>query len=109
VTEPTGEPGEPEDSDQPVEVEQRFEIVTPDSQVAGVHADLVGVWHTPDSFVFDFSVVSAPATVRMEAGRRVVTQPAQVVSRVRMPPGQIFEVMRALEQQLSNWERETGR
>jgi Protein of unknown function (DUF3467) len=102
----------PDGSEEPgdgVEIEQRFEIVTPDAQVAGVHADLVGVWHTPDSFVFDFSVVSAPASVRVEGGRRVVTQPAQVVSRVRMPPGQIFEVMRALEQQLSSWERENGR
>lgn len=92
-----------------VPVEQRFEIMTPDEQVAGVHADLVGVWHTQDSFVLDFSVVSAPPNVRVEGGRRIVTQPAQVVSRVRLPPGQIFEVMRALEQQLSGWEREHDR
>jgi hypothetical protein len=105
VTQPPEQPDEP---GQPIEVEQRFEIVTPDDQIAGVHADLVGVWHTPESFVFDFSVVSQPASVRVEGGRRVVTQPAQVVSRVRMPPGQIFEVMRALEQQLSSWERENG-
>jgi hypothetical protein len=104
----TNSPDEPDDANPPVEVEQRFEIVTPDAQIAGVHADLVGVWHTPDSFVFDFSVVSSPASVHVEGGRRVVTQPAQVVSRVRMPPSQIFEVMRALEQQLSNWERENG-
>jgi hypothetical protein len=104
----TNSPDEPDETNPPVEMEQRFEIITPDAQIAGVHADLVGVWHTPDSFVFDFSVVSAPASVHVEGDRRVVTQPAQVVSRVRMPPSQIFEVMRALEQQLSNWERENG-
>ncbi len=31
---------------------------------------------------------------------------AQVVARVRIPPSQVFEVMKVLEQQLSAWERE---
>jgi hypothetical protein len=32
----------------------------------------------------------------------------QVVSRVRIPPSQVFEIMKALEQQLSQWEARTG-
>jgi hypothetical protein len=34
---------------------------------------------------------------------------AQVVARVRVPPSQVFEIMKALERQLTAWETETGR
>ncbi len=87
----------------------RVEIVTPPTQVAGVAADLVGVWHTAESFVLDFSAFADPARVQVEEGVDVLVQRAQVVARVRIPPSQVFEIMKALEQQLSAWERETGR
>jgi hypothetical protein len=35
-----------------------------------------------------------------------VIRDATVVSRVRIPPSQVFELMKALEQQLSAWEKE---
>ena len=35
--------------------------------------------------------------------------PARVVSRVRIPPEQVFELAKALTQQLEFWEQETGR
>ncbi len=81
----------------------------PDALVAGVHADLVGVWHTPESFVLDFSALGEPPRLLQDAGRDVVLQRAQVVARVRIAPGQVFEIMKALEQQLTAWEQETGR
>jgi hypothetical protein len=87
----------------------RVEIVTPESQVAGVAADLVGVWHTAESFVLDFSAFADPARVESHEGVDVLVQRAQVVARVRIPPSQVFEIMRALEQQLTVWEQETGR
>ena len=87
----------------------RVEIVTPDNQVAGVAADLVGVWHTAESFVLDFSAFADPARLEQEDGVEVLVQRAQVVARVRIPPSQVFEIMKALEQQLTAWEHETGR
>jgi Protein of unknown function (DUF3467) len=87
----------------------RVDIVTPETQIAGVPADLVGVWHTAESFVLDFSAFADPARVQVEDGVDVIVQRARVVSRVRIPPSQVFEIMKALEQQLSAWERETGR
>jgi hypothetical protein len=87
----------------------RVEFATPDHQVAGSAADLVGVWHTADSFVLDFSAFTDPARVAVEDGVEVLVQRAQVVARVRIPPSQVFEIMKALEQQLSAWEAETGR
>ena len=83
--------------------------MTPSAQVAGVAADLVGVWHTAESFILDFSAFADPARVEVEDGVDVLVQRAQVVARVRIPPSQVFEVMKALEQQLTAWERETGR
>lgn len=80
----------------------------PESQIAGVHADLVGVWHTPDSFVMDFSALAEPPQLHQESRQDIVMQHAQIVARVRIPPSQVFEIMKALEQQLSAWERETG-
>jgi len=50
-------------------------------------------------------VVPARCAVRM-AGTIV---PARVVSRVRIPPEQVFELAKALTQQLEFWEQETGR
>ena len=95
-----GTPGEPE---------HRVEISMPESKLPGVYADLVGVWHTPETFVLDFSSYTEPPQLRPGDGGDVVVQPAHVVVRVRVPPGQVFEIMKALERQLSAWERETGR
>ena len=39
----------------------------------------------------------------------VATVSARVVARVRIPPEQVFEIARALTQQLDQWEKETGR
>jgi len=93
----------------PEAIRHRVDIMTPPDQVAGVAADLVGVWHTAESFVLDFSAFADPARLQTEDGVDVLVQRAQVVARVRIPPSQVFEIMRALEQQLTAWEHETGR
>ncbi|WP_166845141.1 DUF3467 domain-containing protein [Isoptericola sp. BMS4] len=88
----------------------KFQIDVPQDQEAGVPADFASLWHTSTSFVIDFVAATKPAQVTTDesgAQRRVV--PGQVVSRVRIPPQQVFELARALTQQLDAWERETGR
>jgi len=79
----------------------RVEISMPEGRCQVFPADLVGVWHTADTFVLDFSAFIDPPQLIEEDGVEMVQQRAQVVSRVRIPPGQVFEVMKALEQQLS--------
>lgn len=81
---------------------------TPDVE-AGVYADFVSVWHQPHLFVLDFSVHTNPPQVVEVDGQRVVNVPARMVARVRIRPEQIWEIMKALEQQLSRWEQEQGR
>ena len=91
--------------------EQRFEIEVSGDVEAGVHADFASIWHTPDTFVLDFASLRRPPYRADDAdtGHQVAIMPVRVVARVKIPPGQVFELMKALEAQLSAWEQETGR
>jgi hypothetical protein len=86
-------------------VEPRIQIKLPDKIQAGVYADFVRAWHTNDAFVLDFAALMEPP--RHESSSVVLT--AIVAARVRIPPAQVFELMKALEQQLSAWEKEHGK
>ncbi|MDR0627649.1 MAG: DUF3467 domain-containing protein [Bifidobacteriaceae bacterium] len=86
--------------------EQRIQIKLPEHKEAGVYADFVRAWHTKDAFVLDFASLLEPP--RREGTGEVVLN-AVVGSRVRIPPAQVFELMKALEQQLSSWEKQHGK
>jgi Protein of unknown function (DUF3467) len=64
-----------------------FSMQVPDALVPGVYSNVVGVWHTPYEFTLDFAVLQP--TQQGAAS-------ARVVSRVRIPPAAVFELMRAL-------------
>jgi len=82
----------------------RIQLSLPTDKASGVFSDFVRAWHTKDCFILDFSAYSEPA-MRDEAADDIVQQ-STVVSRVRIPPAQVFELMKALEQQLTAWETE---
>lgn len=85
------------------------EVQMPEELIGGTYADFVAVWHSRDSFTLDFAAMSGPQqVVTNEAGERVSRGKARVVSRVRIPPAQVFELMKALEKQLTQWEQATG-
>lgn len=89
---------------------RQFEIDMPPKAVAGSYADFANVWHTSDVFVMDFVSLVRPPHEGVDAeGNTVTVVPGQVVQRVRIPPEQVFELAKALTQQLEFWERETGR
>ena len=79
---------------------QQAQLHIPDDKIEGTYADFVSVWHSKDVFVLDFAVLAQPTTPAELKSR--------VVSRVRIPPSQVFEIMKALEQQLTRWEQERG-
>lgn len=78
--------------------EQQAHLHIPEDRLEGTYADFVSVWHSRDVFVLDFAVLAQPTTPQQLNAR--------VVSRVRIPPTQVFEIMKALEQQLTAWENE---
>ena len=60
-------------------------------------------------FPVTVAAVTAPVqTGEDEAGHPVTVIDARVSARVRLAPTHVFELMKALEQQLSQWEAETG-
>nr|WP_275891119.1 DUF3467 domain-containing protein [Microbacterium hominis] len=92
------------------ETPRQFEIDLPPEIVAGTYADFANVWHTPDVFVMDFVCLARPPQAGVDAeGAPVTVVPGRVVQRVRIPPQQVFELAKALTQQLEFWEQETGR
>ncbi|GII98992.1 uncharacterized protein DUF3467 [Sediminihabitans luteus] len=98
-------------ADQPRGARRSFTIDLPPENEAGVPADFASLWHTPSSFVIDFVAMKSPPapSTDPETGEQVVTMPVKVVSRVRIPPEQVFELASALTKQLDAWEKETGR
>ncbi len=65
----------------------------PDDMTGGVYSNVVAVWHTPYEFTLDFAVM-LPAQ-QAAPGDGSVT-PCRVVSRVKIPPDVVFQLMRAL-------------
>ena len=84
-------------------------IVVPPELEVGVYANLVAVWHTPTEFALDF-LTNVPGTTPIHQPDGTVRQAAKLkaVARVKLPPAQIFELMKALEQQLSGFESEAA-
>ncbi|MHC2997757.1 DUF3467 domain-containing protein [Microbacterium sp. HJ5] len=93
------------------EAPRQFEIDLPPEHIGGAYADFANVWHTPTVFVMDFLTLAQPPRdqVDPETGEHHTIVPARVVSRIRIPPEQVFELAKALTQQLEFWEQETGR
>ena len=83
----------------------RINMNLPPEQEAGTYANFAGVWHGADGFVLDFAVITQPPLADADGVTQVN---ARVVSRVRIPTSQAWEVMRALNEQLSQWEIEHG-
>ncbi len=93
----------------PEEVPNRVRLTTSPDIETGVYADFAAVWHHDACFVLDFAaLVRPPEVTKDDDGTAHRDLTVRLVSRVRVPPSQIFEIMKALEQQLSAWERETG-
>ncbi|SDU82859.1 DUF3467 domain-containing protein [Jiangella alkaliphila] len=88
---------------------REYDIDIPAEVEPGTYADFASIWHTADSFVLDFAVLKRPPKPSVgEDGSRVLKVPTRVVTRVRVPPSQVFEIMKGLEKQLSMWERSHG-
>lgn len=86
-----------------------YKIDVPTEVIPGRYADFASIWHTPNIFVMDFVALTQPPQPGVdETGQPQTIIPGQVVSRIRIPPQQVFELAKALTQQLEQWEQETG-
>ena len=96
-------------SENPAELPLHLDIDVPADKAVGCYADFVSVWHTKDVFVLDFAaLVASPTHGEGPNGEPMSVAKSIITSRVRVPPGQVCEVMKALEAQLTAWEQESG-
>jgi Protein of unknown function (DUF3467) len=79
--------------------QQQFQFTVPDEVAPGVYSNMVLVWHTPYEFTLDFSAIEPSDANRV---------PCRVVSRVRIPPTVIFDLMRALNENMAKYEASFG-
>ncbi len=84
---------------------QQLQMHVPEAVAAGTFADFVAISQNGKYFTLDFAAITSPVGI-VAAGPGMQ---AQVVSRVRILPDQIFQLMRALNDQLAAYERATGR
>lgn len=81
--------------------EPQVSINVPPENIGGTYANVVSVWHTPHDFAIDFCVnqpyASGPDALAV-----------QVVSRVRIPPTIVLDLLRALNDNLGQYEETVG-
>ncbi|HVX32331.1 MAG TPA: DUF3467 domain-containing protein [Solirubrobacterales bacterium] len=82
-----------------MENQQDIEIHVPPPVAAGSYANLVGVWHSPHDFALDFCLVQPFAADGPQA---------TVVSRVRIPPTLVLNLLQSLSQNLLEYEKTYG-
>jgi hypothetical protein len=86
----------------------RFEMSIAEGDVIGVYSNFLGVWHTAHEFTLDFAVTQPAMSGADEEGNAVTRVPCQVVSRVRVPPTVLFDFLRTINENLSNYETTFG-
>ena len=91
-----------ENEPQPQPQQPNLDVSLPQEMRTGVYADAAMVWHNQHSFTLDFLAQWTPGL--SESGGAQV----EVVSRVRVPTGVIFQLARAIAENVDNYERQFG-
>jgi hypothetical protein len=94
---------EHEADDRPTE----FQIQVPNELEPGVYANFLSVWHTAYEFTLDFGVTQPPQ-VDQEDPDAPVRVECRVVSRVKIPVTVLFDVLRALNENMTRYEQVFG-
>jgi hypothetical protein len=88
------------------EPQPEFQVVVPPGAEAGVYSNFLGVWHSPYEFTLDFCVTQPPQPSEADPERTVM--PCLVVSRIKIPVTLIFDVVRALNENMTRYEDTFG-
>ncbi len=85
-----------------------FNIQVPSELETGVFADFLSVWHSPHDFTLDFGVtLQAEASVAEGGGQRI-NVPCRIVARVKIPLTLAQDVLRAMSENVSQYEETAG-
>lgn len=96
-------------SNPPQNLPVAFELRAEPHMAGGVYANGLAIWHTAHEFTLDFMVnAQPPQPAQTEDGVAVLRTPYQLVARVRVPPGAVFDVLRALNENMTQYEQAYG-
>lgn len=88
-------------TERPIELK----VEVPPELEGGTYSNVLNVWHTAYEFTLDFGVMQ---TVGESEPGEPLKVPVRVVSRVRIPVTLLFEVLKALNTNMSNYEATFG-
>jgi hypothetical protein len=88
--------------DRPIELK----LDVPPELEGGTYANVLNVWHTAYEFTLDFGVMQQVG--EPEDPEAAVQVPVRVVSRVRIPVTLLFEVLKALNTNMTGYESTFG-
>lgn len=87
-------------------VEFQFHV-SPEEE-GGRYANFLAVWHTPHEFTLDFASILPSQVAEPDDEEPQVQVPCRVVARVKIPVSVVFEVLQALNENMTNYERKFG-
>ncbi len=85
-----------------------FQIQVPPELEAGVYGNFLSVWHTAYEFTLDFGVTQPPQMENPDDPDEPVRVACRVVSRVKIPVTVLFDVLRALNENMTRYEAVFG-
>ena len=85
---------------------QEIQFIVRPEQEAGVYGNFLAVWHSAHEFTLDFCTTQ-PARPSEDDPNHMV-MPCLVVSRVKIPVTLIFDVVRALNENMTRYEESFG-
>ena len=83
-----------------------LKIDVPEELEGGTYANVLNVWHTAYEFTLDFGVMQQVG--EPEDPEAALQVPVRVVSRVRIPVTLLFEVLKALNTNMTGYESTFG-
>jgi hypothetical protein len=92
----------------PEERPTAFEISVPPDLESGVYANFLSIWHTAYEFTLDFAVTQPVQVSDPDDPESLVTVPCRGVARVKIPVTVLFDVLRALNDNLTRYEETYG-
>ena len=85
----------------------QYELRVPPELEGGVFANFLGVWHTAHEFTLDFAA-TLPAEPTETPDGPIIRVPCRVTARIKVPPTLVFEILKALNTNMTGYEERFG-
>lgn len=85
-----------------------FQLIVPPELAGGVYMNFFGAWHTAYEFTLDFAVTEESRHIDPDDRDSPLRIPCRLVSRVKVPATMIFDVIRILNLEMTEYERRFG-